>query len=316
MFPLHAHLRMLDDKIRVEAYRRAIYQAVRKGDVVADIGTGTGILAFFALQAGARKVYAIEKEPIIEVAKKTARQNGFDRICFIHKDSRQTQLPEPVDIIVTETVGCFGIDEGITEILHDAQNRFLKNDGQIIPRALSVQAVPVFFKTRHPFDFLNRPFYGVQNSYLRELAVNNTYHLNSVSSDDLQLLANPAKIFETEFYICKPVKYPIRMQTGFTIAQKSECHGVCVFPEVNLSEGIDISLLKNKRFVTSNWGAVFFPLARKASLSRKDTLSFNLTLTEKNGFIWRNVIVHGDKKEAHTQLSVFGWPSLKHLIKR
>ncbi len=316
MFPLPAHLRMLDDKIRVEAYRKAIFQTVRKDDVVADIGTGTGILAFFALQAGARKVYAIEKEPIIEVAKRAAKENGFDRICFIHNDSRQTQLPERVDIIVTETVGCFGIDEGITEILHDAQNRFLKNDGKIIPRALSVQAVPVFFKTQHPFDFLEKPFYGIQNSYLRDLAVNNTYSIQSVSPDYLQLLSTPSKIYETEFHSCKPVKFPVRMETCFTITQKSECHGLCVFPEVNVSEGSDISLLKDKRFLTSNWGVVFFPVARKLSLSRKDTLSFYLTLTEKNGFIWRHIVRRENKKEEYTQLSVFGWPSLKHLIKR
>lgn len=316
MFPLPAHLRMLDDKIRVEAYRKAIFQTVGKDDVVADIGTGTGILAFFALQAGARKVYAIEKDPIIEVAKKAAQENGLDRICFIQNDSRHTQLPEKVDIIVTETVGCFGVDEGITEILHDAQSRFLKNDGKIIPRALSVKAVPVFFNARHPFDFLEKPFYGIQNTYLRQLAVNNTYGLDSNSFAHLQLLANPAKIFETEFYSCQPVSFPVRMETRFTIAQKSDCHGVCVFPEVNVSEGCDISLLKDKRFLTSHWGVIFFPVARKVSLSTKDTLSFYLTLTEKNGCIWRHIVRRENKKEDYTQLSVFGWPSLKHLIKR
>ncbi|MGD2270782.1 MAG: 50S ribosomal protein L11 methyltransferase [Desulfobacterales bacterium] len=316
MFPLPAHLRMLDDNIRVEAYRKAIFQTVGKDDVVADIGTGTGILAFFALQAGARKVYAIEKDPIIEVAKKAAQENGFDRICFIQNDSRQTQLPEQVDIIVTETVGGFGIDEGITEILHDAQNRFLKDDGKIIPRALSVKAVPVFFNAQHPFGFLEKPFHGIQNTYLRELAVNNTYGLDSVSSDHLQLLATPGKIFETEFYSCKPVSFPVRMETRFTITQKSDCHGVCVFPEVNVSEGCDISLLNDKRFLTSNWGVVFFPVARKLRLSTKDTLSFYLTLTEKNGCIWRHMLRRENKNEDYTQLSVFGWPSLKHLIKR
>jgi protein arginine N-methyltransferase 1 len=315
MFPLPAHLRMLDDKIRVEAYRKAIFQTVRKGDLVVDIGAGTGILAFFALQAGARKVYAIEKEPIIEVAKKTAKENDFDRICFIHNDSRQTQLPERVDIIVTETVGCFGIDEGITEILHDAQNRFLKNDGKIIPRALSVQAVPVFFNAQHPLDFLEKPFHGIQSSYLRQLAVNNTYGLDSVSSDHLQLLATPAKIFETEFQGCKPVSFPVRMDTSFTITQKSECHGICVFPEIHLSEGINITLFKDDRLLTSNWGVSFFPITRKISLFHNERLSFYLTLTEKNGFIWRNVVRRDDKKEEYTQLSVFGWPSLKHLIK-
>ena len=93
MFPFNTHIRMLADNIRVEAYRRAIFKTVRKGDRVVDIGTGTGILAFFALQAGARRVYAIETGPIIEVAKKTARDNGFsDRIDFIQQDTIKADI--------------------------------------------------------------------------------------------------------------------------------------------------------------------------------------------------------------------------------
>jgi hypothetical protein len=58
------HVAMLDDGVRTSAFLAALRRVVGPEDVVVDIGTGTGILAAGAAQAGARHVYAIEATPM------------------------------------------------------------------------------------------------------------------------------------------------------------------------------------------------------------------------------------------------------------
>jgi predicted RNA methylase len=54
---------MCSDKRRLEAYQAAINNAC-SNKVVIDVGAGTGVLSFFAAEAGATKVYAIEKAEV------------------------------------------------------------------------------------------------------------------------------------------------------------------------------------------------------------------------------------------------------------
>ncbi|MDI6840882.1 MAG: 50S ribosomal protein L11 methyltransferase [bacterium] len=121
------HKVIIEDKVRCEAYQKAIRQVVKNGNIVADIGTGSGLLAYFAIQAGAGKVYAVEKSEIIEDAKRIAIANGWDdKIVFIKGVSTEVELPEKVDVIVLEVIGYFALEENLLKYISDAKKRFLK----------------------------------------------------------------------------------------------------------------------------------------------------------------------------------------------
>ena len=58
---LAMHRLMLRDRVRNETFREGIGAAVTPGNVVLDVGAGTGILSLFCIQAGAQRVYAVER---------------------------------------------------------------------------------------------------------------------------------------------------------------------------------------------------------------------------------------------------------------
>lgn len=150
------HMTLLDDEVRVGAFQTAIEETVRPGDVVVDVGTGTGILALFAARAGAKRVYAIEKTDLIELAADLARENGLeDRIVFLRGNSLRIALPERADVLVTETLGHIPFEEGILRVVADARRRLLKPGARIIPRRLSTFLVPL------RGAFLHRDLVGV-----------------------------------------------------------------------------------------------------------------------------------------------------------
>ena len=97
------HQSLLQDRERMGAYRRAVHEVVRPGDVVLDLGAGSGALSLFACQAGARRVYAIESGDAIELAREMSRRHGLqDRIVLVNERSYRARIDEPVDVIVTE----------------------------------------------------------------------------------------------------------------------------------------------------------------------------------------------------------------------
>ena len=62
---LYGHELLLADTVRMNAYRDGIRRNVKPGDVVVDLGTGTGILAMLAAQQRAKVVHAIELSDMI-----------------------------------------------------------------------------------------------------------------------------------------------------------------------------------------------------------------------------------------------------------
>jgi type I protein arginine methyltransferase len=150
---LAAQEEMLADTVRVETYHRAIHRNIRPGDVVVDLGTGTGLLAFMASRAGAAKVYAVEHTDFIEVARELARHNDITNIEFVQTNSREFVAPEPVDVVLHEQMGDELFNENMLENLLDLRSRVLRPGGRILPGRFRLFVEPI---TMHPAERIRR----------------------------------------------------------------------------------------------------------------------------------------------------------------
>jgi SAM-dependent methyltransferase len=168
------HRTMIRDQVRTEAFRSAIDTVVRPGDIVLDVGAGSGILSLFAAQAGAGRVYAVEQTSVAVLAHELAGANGVaDIVQVIQGDVTDIELPEPVDVIVSEWLGGFGIDEGMLVPVIIARDRWLKPGGVMIPE--SVTAWVALVHDRYLADmvhFLRDNPYGLDLGDLVEKTVN------------------------------------------------------------------------------------------------------------------------------------------------
>ena len=121
------HFRMLNDKKRNLAYKQAIAKAISQGhDVVLDIGSGTGILSMFAVQSGAKEVYACEmSKTMYEMGLDVLKANRMEKLVHtMHKKSTEMKIGndihERVSLVVTETFDCGLLGEGILATVEHA----------------------------------------------------------------------------------------------------------------------------------------------------------------------------------------------------
>jgi type I protein arginine methyltransferase len=149
---LEVHQLMLQDRERCAWYEAELERAcsVVRDAVVLDVGCGCGLLALFAARAGARKVYAVESNSkMAALAQAVVADNGMQsRVSVVHGRVEDVDLPEGVDILVSEWMGFYLLHESMLDSVLVARDRFLKKTGIMIPQSCRLLAAPVCNPTR------------------------------------------------------------------------------------------------------------------------------------------------------------------------
>lgn len=276
------HRSMLVDEVRTNAYRAAITQTVKPGDIVVDLGCGSGILSFFACEAGAAKVYALEGGPMAGVAQMMARHLGFgDRIEVIRGLSTSIELPERGNVLVTETLGSLGLDENMLGFVLDARARLLTADARFVPQrvGLHIAAVELPRDYQRHIAWWSEPHYGFDLSPLRVFASNSTLFIDLPEGAEIaagaEVIGVDLRTFESP---------QVSGRGTFTAARDATVHGFTVWFEATLAEGVTVD---NRRTERTSWKQTFLPLEVPIAVRRGDRIDVGLETDDGRVWTWR-----------------------------
>jgi len=267
------YYQMLSDEVRMQAFHTAIKQTVKPGDTVVDLGAGTGILGIWALQAGAAKVYAIEQTGAIELAREIAHVNGYsDRIEFIQENSGNVCLPQKANVIISETLGSFAVDENMLQFITDARERMLVDKGVLIPSGIELFAAPVDNKDIYEKIDFWRKLPGIDFSPAFEL-FSRKIMVEAVLSG--QFLAEPLRLQPVDLNTWVGASY---MSRGyFPIQRTGMIHGMAGWFTATLCDGIQINTAPDQP--ETHWKQAFFPFRDPIHVVQGDVLDWSVEIS-------------------------------------
>ena len=284
MYSLSDYGSMMGDGWRFAAYAKAIAKSVRPGDAVAEIGCGPGVFSLLACRAGARRVYAIESEDSIQFARTLAAENGFaDRIEFIQSDSRKVELPERVNVIVSDVRGTLPLSGSAIATMGDARRRFLVPGGTMIPEKDTLQAAIV--EARDFYEGLAAPWKKPVDSFnlasLLAPILNETY---SVSFKPRQLLSEPRAWHELNYVA--GAEETASASLRFRMERNGTAHGLCLWFETQLLG--DIGYGSGPSGASIIYGQLFLPWLEPVEVLEGQEVSVELRANAVGkDYVWR-----------------------------
>lgn len=290
MYDITDYGRMLADEERINAYTKALERVVDSDSVVVDIGTGTGIFALIAARLGAGRVFAIDPNEAIEIAREIVIANGYgDRVECIQDVSTNVDLPEPATIVASDITGALPLMGGRISALVDARERLLGPAGMLIPQADALFAAlaesPREYSLVSNWDKYD---YGFDMSAARELACNNWWKERRSSS---RLLTKGQCWARLDYTVI--VASSTRGEFQCEVTQSGTAHGVLVWFDTQLMDGLEFSGSLNPLSIYSR---VFFPLRTPVDVASGDSFSCTLTAEpteEDHTWRWQTRIVDG-----------------------
>jgi precorrin-6B methylase 2 len=290
------HRTLIADRVRNEALFAALKAVIRKGEtVVADVGAGTGLLGLMASKLGAKTVYLYETAEVAGVAAQILKANRARSCQLMPCHSTEMHDPPQVDVIVSETLGNYALEENIIDTIADARKRFLKPGGVIIPNCIRQYVAPVVSDRIHrelcAWDSVG---HDLDLSAARAMSFNNAY-VRSLKPVELLDQGRSAREWDT-IDLTRDTKSNRKGEVSWKLSAPAKIYGFAVWWSADLSPGIALSTAPDAP--GTHWEQLYFPVQApiEAKKSEAVTVSLRSTSSEEGGTHLAWTAVHFDAK--------------------
>jgi hypothetical protein len=281
----YTQILMIIDRVRTDAYFKAIERVVNKGDVVMDLGTGSGLLSLFAASLGAKKVYACERTAAILFISSAVRENGFsDIVEIINADIMHLDLNtiwQRPRIIISETLGNLPQNESIHQLFAKVKP-IIAEDAVFIPKSyylLFAAAAPgMLRRIRDELD-------DIHGITLRSLdtAARSKILYTKIYKEELLSLEYPGGTIS----LLEP--FPAHHSCSIEISESGTVTAIIVSFCVQLVEEVSISTSVNSS--PTSWKQAVFPLiepivCQKGNVLRADLYMNDTDLHDEKNWQW------------------------------
>lgn len=278
---------MVNDEARFRPFAEALKRRVTADSVVLDIGAGTGILSFLACQFGARKVYAVEPDASIEVAKLCARDiPGSERITWIQDLSTRITLPEPADLVIGDLHGTMPFYTGNIASLADARTRHLKPGGRMLPQRDLLLAAPA--QSLEEFRYIESPWqanaFGLDLSAGLPWVTSALARAQSAPIAPEQLLAAPQQWGVIDYAAGAADRADATLE--WTVERAGTLHGLYLWFDGVVDDGLGFS--NSPLLPELVYSRNFAPLERAIDVAEGDRIRCRLAVNRvRNDYIYR-----------------------------
>lgn len=272
MYDLRGYGAMLADEGRLAAFHQSIRAAVKPGAVVLELGTATGLMAFWAAQSGARHVHAVEPDTTIAIARQSAQDNGFaERITCHQTVSSRLTLPERAQVLIEDMRGAMPCFKTHLPDIIDTRARLLTPDAILICQRDTLLVTVATAENQS--DCVHAPWdgsrWGLDLKAAGRLAPN-CYLKHRCAPDDV--LAEPRAWGEIHY---PTVSSPhVRGGAELVVTRAGTAHGLALWFDAELFGGFRFSNAPTEPKHT--YGSAFLPWPAPTSLLAGDRVTVKL----------------------------------------